>query len=71
MSLQQRPPQVFQLKLAGLRLCLPIPVIGSRMLLTIQTLQTFTYKEDDHDDQDDHDDEDDDGGCGDGDESSL
>ena len=71
MSLQQRPPEVFQLKLAGLGLCLPIPVIGSRMLLTIQTLQTFTYKEDDHDDQDDHDDEDDDGGCGDGDESSL
>lgn len=58
MSLQQRPPEVFQLKLAGLGLCLPIPVIGSRMLLTIQTLQTFTYKDDD---QDDHDDEDDDG----------
>ena len=60
-SLQQRPPQVFQLKLAGLRLCLPIPVIGSRMLLTIQTLQTFTYKDDDHDGEDDDDDEDDDG----------
>ena len=54
-----RAAQVFQLKLAGLRLCLPIPVIGSRMLLTIQTLQTFTYK-DDHqekydDDEDDRD----------------
>ena len=60
MSLQQRPPEVFQLKLAGLGLCLPIPVIGSRMLLTIQTLQTFTYKDDDHDGEDD-DDEDDDG----------
>ena len=56
-SLQQRPPQVFQLKLAGLRLCLPIPVIGSRMLLTIQTLQTFTYKEDGHDGDDAGDDD--------------
>ena len=54
-----RAAQVFQLKLAGLRLCLPIPVIGSRMLLTIQTLQTFTYKDDQQekydDDEDDYD----------------
>ena len=69
-SLQQRPPQVFQLKLAGLRLCLPIPVIGSRMLLTIQTLQTFTYKDDDHDHHDD-DDDDDGGGDGGGDGSDI